>query len=489
MDITNYPHTIEPFQHQREYLENHVFNKTYGLLWEQGTSKTKPIIDNFCLLYMEGKIDTVIVIAPPGVERNWNSDEIPKHINPDVALDTLVQIFKTAKKANKDHIRAMRSLFNHNGLSVLLISYNGSMTVEGKALIRELLKKRKVFYVLDEAHNIKTPAAKRTKFIVSTGKYAEYRRILTGTPVSIGPFDLYSQIKFLDDFFWKNKGIDGAVAFRQFFGRWYTDEEHKRLHGYSRGYDQLLEYQNLDKLTLWLKEISGRVLKDEVMDLPPKLYSKRYFEMSREQRAAYSQMKEEMMLEIGDTLITAELPMVMQLRLQQIACNYIPVGENEPVHMFSDKNPRLSVMEGIRDETFHPGIIWARFTHDIDQIMDLLGKTAVRYDGKVDDDQAERNKLAFQNGDVQWFVGNAQKGGSGLTLTQAKTMVYYSNSFRLIDRLQSEDRAHRGGMDDRPVHYIDIMADAPIDEHIVSRLRDKREVSSEILEDEIKGWI
>lgn len=489
LDIENYPHTITPFQHQLDHIKMHVKEKSWGLLWEQGTAKTKPIIDTAALLFSQGEINGLLVVAPPGVERNWNTDEIPKHMPVEIALDVRVQVFSTARKATQAHKRAMNSLFTHDGLSVLLISYNGFMTKEGKELVWKFLQKRKCLYVLDEAHNIKTPNAKRTKSIVASGKYAKYRRILTGTPVAIGPFDVYSQIRFLDEFFWKNHGIHGTVEFRNYFGRWFTAADCKQLHGYDPGYDKLIEYQNLDKLTEWLNEISDRVLKDDVLDLPPKLYSKRYFEMSREMKAAYSQLEDELMLEIGDHLITAELPIVKQLRLQQISCNYVPVGDEEPVHMFSAKNPRLGAMEQIRDETHHPGIIWARFTHDIDQIMDLLGKSAVRYDGKVDQDQSEKNKLAFQKGDAQWFVGNAQKGGSGLTLTQAKTMVYYSNSFRLLDRLQSEDRAHRGGMDEHPVNYIDIMSDSEIDEHIVTNLRNKKDVAAEILGDALKAWI
>ena len=489
MQIEDYIHSVEPFAHQQKHLEEHLTEKAWGLLWEQGTAKTKPIIDTASILYLRGEINGLLVVAPPGVERNWNTDEIPTHMPPDVALDTLVQVFKTAKKATQAHKRAMNSLFNHDGLAVLLMSYNGFMTKEGKVLAAKFLKEKKVLYVLDEAHNIKTPSAKRTKSIVASGKYAKYRRILTGTPVAVGPFDVYSQIRFLDEYFWKNKGIHGTVEFRNLFGRWFTAADCKKLHGYDPGYDKLIEYQNLDLLGKYLDDITDRVLKDDVLDLPPKLYQKRYFEMSREMKAAYEQLQNEMMLEIGDNLITAELPIVMQLRLQQISCNYVPVGDEEPVHMFSEKNPRLGVMEQIRDETFSPGIIWARFRHDIDQIMDLLGKSAVRYDGAVDQDQSERNKQAFQRGDAQWFVGNAQKGGSGLTLTQAKTMVYYSNSFRLLDRLQSEDRAHRGGMDQHPVTYIDIMSDSNIDEHIVTNLRNKRDVSAEILGDNLKEWI
>jgi len=489
MDITEYQHQIKPFSHQLEHLQNHVYEKSWGLLWEQGTAKTKPIIDTASIMFENGDINGMLVVAPPGVERNWNTDEIPAHMPPETALETTVQVFRTNKKNTQAHKRAMNSLFNHEGLAILLISYNAFMTKEGKALVWKFLKEKECLYVLDEAHNIKTPNAKRTKSIVASAKYAKYRRILTGTPISVGPFDLYSQIRFLDEWFWKNKGIHGTVEFRNYFGRWFTAADCKALHGYDPGYDKLIEYQNLDKLEKWLGDISDRVLKDDVLDLPPKLYQKRYFEASREMKAAYNELQEELMIEIGDELITAELPIVMLLRLQQIACNYVPVGEDEPVHMFSEKNPRLAVLEQIDKETYTQGIIWARFRHDIDQIMELLGDSACRYDGAVDEDQAEQNKLAFQRGEYKWFVGNAQKGGSGLTLTQAKTMVYYSNSFRLIDRLQSEDRAHRGGMDEHPVTYIDIMSDFDIDDHVVRNLRNKKNVSAEILGDAAKDWI
>lgn len=489
LDTQSYPHVIPPFEHQAKHFLRHADTKAWGLLWEQGTAKTKPIIDTAALLYENRKIDGMLVVAPPGVERNWKSDEIPKHLPAEFALDWMVEFFSTSKKHTKNHQRLMNRLLNHDGMAVLLISYDAFMTKEGKALVWKFLQKRKCLYVLDEAHNIKAPGAKRTLSINASAKYAPYRRILTGTPVAVGPFDLYSQIKFLDEWFWKNKGIHGAVEYRQFFGDYLTRDQQLQQWGYDLGYDKLLEYKNVDLLQKWLQEIADRVVKDDVLDLPPKLYSKRYFDMSKEQEAAYRQLKEELLLQIGDTLIEGTLPMVKMLRLQQIACNYVPVEGEDPIHMFSKKNPRLGIMEDIRDATHQPGIVWGRFRHDIDQIMDLLGKDAVRYDGTLDDDEAERSKLAFQRGDAKWFVGNAQKGGSGLTLTQAKTMVYYSNSFRLIDRLQSEDRCHRGGMDDQPVNYIDIVCNGTVDERVVENLRGKRDLAMEIQGDNWKEWI
>ena len=490
MGIKDYKHVIKPFKHQKDHFENKYKKTAWGLFWEQGTAKTKPIIDTAAQLYEEQEIDGLLVVAPPGVERNWNTDEIPKHLPDNVKMDTMVQVFLTAKKDTKNHIRAMEMLMKHEGLAIMLISYNAFMTKKGKDTVWKFLSRRKALYVLDESHYIKTPSAKRTKSIIASGKYATHRRILTGTPISVGPFDVYSQIRFLDENFWKSKGISGAVAFRNHFGEWFTREECQREMGYDPGYNKLIRYKNLDQLKEWLLEITDRVLKDDVLDLPPKLYSKRYFEMSAVQKAIYNELEEEFMYEFDDgEIIDGELPIVRLLRFQQITCNYIPTGDDEPVRQLSPKNPRLNVMESIRDETHHPVIIWARFVEDINQLMDLLGSEAVRYDGSVDDDQAEKNKLSFQHGDSKWFVGTAQKGGPGLTLTAAKSMVYYSNSFRYIDRAQSEDRAHRAGMDDNPLNIIDIVCPGTVDEQIVDNLRGKRDISSGILGDELKDWI
>lgn len=491
MTPETYPHNMRPFEHQAHHIANHWSDKAWGLLWEQGTAKTKPIIDTAVLQYTNGMIDGLLVVAPPGVERNWRSDEIPEHLPADLSLETRVTLFQTKRKGTKTHKARMEAAVRHSGLSVLLISYNASQTKEGKTLIRKFLDNRKVLMVLDEAHNIKSPGAKRTKNLVAQGRYAVTKRILTGTPISVGPFDLYSQVRFLDEYFWKNHGIHGYVEFKQYFGEWITRAMCQQMNGYDPGYDQLIEYCNLDKLEEWLASITDRYLKDDVLDLPPKLYSKRYFDMSREQWDAYNTLKETMMLEIGDDLITAELPIVRLLRFQQIASGYLPSGVEEGrFHMLGDKNPRLAAMEELKSEIHHPCIIWGRFRQDVDQLMDLFGDGAVRYDGTVDEDQAERNKKAFQSGDAQWFIGTAAKGGPGLTLTQAKTMIYYNNSFKLIDRLQSEDRCHRAGMDEHPVNYIDVCAnDVGIDVNVVANLRNKRDISQQILGDEWREWI
>lgn len=484
----DYPHKLTPFSHQKDHVENHWDSPSWALLWEQGTGKTKPIIDTACLLYLNGKINGLLIVAPPGVERNWKSDEITAHMIDSVKEDASVAVFQTAKKDNKSHKLMISNLMSHSGLSVLCISYNAFMTEEGKKTVKKFLTLRKCLYVLDEAHYIKSPDAKRTKTIVSSGQYAEYKRILTGTPISVGPFDLYSQIKFLDNNFWSSLGISNFFDYKHYFADFSKEVVYRN--GAPQQYEKVTNYRNMDILESKLFNISDRFLKENVLDLPPKLYSKRYVELTKEQKDIYEKLKKEFIYEFSDgSMVDGEMPIVRLLRFQQVLCNYIPSGDENLFRKISDKNPRLEAIEDYRDTLHQPTIIWARFTNDIDQIMDVLGSDAVRYDGTISPEEAEYNKSAFQGGVKKWFVGTTQKGGPGLTLHKAKNVIYYSNSFKLIDRLQSEDRAHRAGMDDNPVHYIDIVCPDTIDEHIVNNLRNKKDIASGLLGDELKDWL
>lgn len=477
---------MQSFPHQEEHLQNHKDRKAWGLFWEQGTGKTRPIIQTCEHLFRNKKINAMLVVAPPGVERNWNTDELPVHLSKDVKHKVFV--FNSKKSANKSHIKEIDELISFGGLSILLISYPAFMTKIGKGVVWNFLKKRQTLYVLDESQNIKTPKAKRTISINASSKYAEYKRILTGTPVSIGAFDYYSQIRFLDNEFWKSKGIDNFHDYKQYFGIWLTAEEVKRELGWNRNFDELKGYQNLDKLIKWLEEISDRKTKD-LLNLPPKLFTKRYFDMTNYQRKIYDELVEEYIYQFENgAILEADMAMVRLLRLQQIICGYVPVDGDEPVELLG-KNPRIELLKEICDTTFTQGIIWARFRYDIDQIMEMLGTDAVRYDGSIDADEAEQNKLKFQRGEVKWFVSTAQRGGPGLTLHMAKTVIYYSNSFRLIDRLQSEDRAHRAGMDNNAVNYIDLVCNNSVDESIIENLKNKLDIASSINGDKLREWL
>jgi SNF2 family DNA or RNA helicase len=499
MSALDYQYETTPLSHQKRLFEATASAAIYAVLWEQGTGKTKPTIDTCAYLYEAGEINALIVVAPNGVHRNWKTDELPKHLPKRLHNKVRCEFWDSQKAGNKGFIAKMKQLLLHDGLAVLLLSYENFTTEKAKKYVWKFLRQRRCMYVLDEAHKIKSPGAKRTISIVASGRYAKYKRILTGTPIGKGPFDIYAQLKFLDEDFWKPHGFADFNVFKQHFGNWFTAEDCKRLNGYDPGYDKLDGYVNLDELQRIVDSISDRVLKEDVLDLPPKLFSKRYYELNGEQTRVYRELVNNYEAEFEDgARIDGALAIVRLLRLHQVCSGYAYTDADdpdaEPFRLLGNHNPLLEGCLEWAEALSHPAIIWARFSKDIDQLMEALGpKGAVRYDGKISDDEAERSKLAFQAGDAQYFIGNAQKGATGLTLIQAKSVGFYNNSFNLIDRLQAEDRAHRIGQD-VAVNYVDFEGMLPdgrptVSGQIIKSLRKKFDIASQITGDKLKEWI
>lgn len=457
------------------------------------TGKTKLSIDIFADSVRQGQVDALLVVAPPGVDRNWITDELPTHLDDDLFAQCDLMLYKSSKASTKWHKDALSRNLNHKGLAVLTMSYDAFMTKNGKNHAWKFLQKRKVFYVLDEAHAIKTPSAKRTKSIVASAKYAKKRRLLTGTPVSSGPFNVYTIMKFLDEDFWKKRlGLNTAAEFRSYFAQWEMRKMWVRGRNgpEERDVPELVKYQNLEELHRIIADSSSRVTKDEVLDLPPKLYSKRYFELSDRQAELYEELRTEFTLQLEHDVIEAPLAIVMMLRLQQITSGYLPTEDGRPYYI-EGPNPRLNTLGMDLDENPHPAIVWCRFREDVTQVMAMaekMGRRPVRYDGLVDVDQCAINKDAFNNGEADLFVGTPSKGGTGITLLPARTVYYYSNSFKLVDRLQSEDRSHRIGQQ-HSVNIVDIIAPGTIDERIVWALRNNFDLAAQITGDKLKEWL
>lgn len=498
--MTRYEPQTKPFDHQRAELEAHWSDDVRALFWEMGTGKSKVIVDTAAMLFEAGEIDAVLVIAPNGVHRNWIDKELPAHMPDRVPVRAM--FWESKRAGTKRQVEEFVALCSHEGLAVLAMTYDAIITPRGNEAATKFLLDRTALLVLDESTRIKTPGAARTKRIMRLGNFAPYRRILTGTPVTNGPFDVYSQIRFLLPDFWRMHQLGTFATFKSYFAIIERRENHQQR----RMYDHVVGYRHLDQLQQLLSGVSTRVTKDEVLDLPPKLYTERRFEMTPEQTALYRQLRDEFIiwLESGEP-VTADMAIVRLLRLQQILCGYLPsddfqgpgaAGEGpwgtSPCDL-PGGNPRLAALMEVVGEIprERKAIIWARFRRDIDIIMDALtqaGENAVRYDGKVDGDARAAAIQSFQEGDARFFVANPAAGGTGLTLTAATTVVYYSNDFNLENRLQSEDRAHRIGQD-HPVLYIDFVASDTVDEQIAEARRKKIDVASKITGDELKKWL
>ena len=340
----------------------------------------------------------------------------------------------------------------------------------------------KTLMVVDESTTIKNPKAKRTKNIIQLADRAQYRRILTGSPVTKNPLDLYSQCEFLSPYL---LDFTSYYAFRNRYALM------KTIHVQGRSIQVVDKFQNLKELSEQLKLFSYRVLKEDCLDLPDKIYMKRAISLTDEQQKVYKQMKEQALAILNKKTVTTVNALTQLMRLQQITCGHFVADDGTTQEI---KNNRLNELMDILDEVEGKAIIWVHWQKDVQIIKKALIKeygpgSVVDYYGLTPQDQRDKNKEAFQNDSkVRYFVGTAQTGGYGLTLTAANTVIYYSNGYDLEKRIQSEDRAHRIGQK-KSVTYVDILAEETVDEKIVKSLRKKINIASEVMGEELRSWI
>lgn len=550
--------TYEPktkqFSHQERELKEHGADKVRAIWWEPGTGKSKQHCDQAALLYEEKEVDGSFLVAPNGLHRNFVNREIPKHLPDRIVQDAAIFYWKTEKSTTKRHQNEAREFLESNKpFKFLAMSYDAVLTDKGKALANAYLlgMKKRLLYGLDESQRIKNPESERAQAILKSSPFANYKRIYTGTPIAAAPWDAYPQIKFLDGEFWKGHGLDSPEAMKAAFGIWdrtgrkvpvemmrkglLTEgslarasegqiAQHNRMKAWydSKGVPPELRpmfqmmgpneammlipsiaknengrprYKNLDRLRDILAPIRDRVLKADVFDLPGKMYQTIEFEMSPAQMRAYKSMQELGYFMLDDRACTANMALVLLLRLQQIACGYLVTdlehGEEDPTVLPILPNPRMDILKEIVEDIPTQGLIWARFTSDIDAIVAELrkmGKTAAPYYGKITDEECGKNEQRFHDGDVQWLVLNQAKGSEGLTLVEAKTAIWYSNSFKFIERMQGEDRPDRYGQDSK-VNNIDLVARDSVDENIVENLLGKYDIHTMITGDRMRSWL
>jgi len=451
---------------------------------EMGTGKSKVCIDNAGILYERELIDTFIVIAPKGVYRNWATIEIPAHMPERIIRDVIIWKSSPTKEL-KTKLELLLQPNKTKGLRILIMNIEALSTPKGTRYLDKVLDEGTCLLTVDESTSIKNPKARRSKTVIKLGKKAKYKRILTGFPVTQSPLDLWAQCNFLHP---QLLGKDVGSNFFQFQYR-YTIMK-KRSVG-SHSFNLVVGYRNLEKLSEIIKKFSSRVMKADCLDLPPKLYTQRHVQLTPDQQRLYTEIKEYALAHLGDEgFMTAPNVMTQLLRLQQVLSGHSKTDEGKLVEI---KDNRLTELMACLEDASGKVIIWSRFRYDIQRIEKTLIKeygplSTVTYYGDTSDEERSEAIERFQNGDAQFFVGNPQTGGYGITLTAAETVIYFANSFDLAVRMQSEDRCHRIGQD-KHVTYIDLIAEKTIDEKIVKSLRSKMDIASVVMGEELRQWL
>ena len=475
----NYKFKTKPYKHQLTALKKSWNKENFAYFMEMGTGKTKVLIDNLAMLYDKGKVDGALIIAPKGVVKTWYEQELPTHLADHI--DNVTVLWQAnITKGQQEKLNSV--LQNETSLHILIMNVEALSTDKGVNFARKFLLSHNTLMAIDESTTIKNPSAKRTKNIIAIGKQAKYRRIMTGSPITKNPLDLYSQCEFLDPWL-----LDFAsyYAFRNRYA------EMKTMHVRGRSIQVVNKFRNLSELSDTVKTFSDRVLKEDCLDLPPKNWIKRHIILTADQRKIYEQMKKHALATLNGKVTTTMTVLTQLMRLHQITCGHFTADDGTTQLI---PNNRITELMNILEETDGKVIIWANYQRDVNliikNVVDKYGEDSiVDYYGLTPQEDRQDNIRKFQNGpECRFLIGTPQTGGYGITLTKANTVVYFSNGYDLEKRLQSEDRAHRIGQK-KNVTYIDLICEDTVDEKIVEALRKKINIASEVLGEELRDWI
>ena len=474
-----YKFKTKPYKHQMTALEKSWNKENFAYFMEMGTGKTKVLIDNLAMLYDKGKVDGAIIVAPKGVVKTWYEQELPTHL-PDHIENVTVLWQPNITKKQQEKLETLYEI--GTALHILVMNVEALSTEKGVKFARKFLVSHRSLMAIDESTTIKTPSAKRTKNIISLGKHAKYRRIMTGSPITKNPLDLYSQCEFLDPWL---LNFASYYAFRNRYA------EMKTMHLRGRSIQVVHAFQNLGELSEKVKAFSYRVLKEDCLDLPSKNWTKRHITLTADQRKIYDQMKKAAMAVLNGKVTTTMTVLTQLMRLHQITCGHFTADDGSTQLI---PNNRITELMNVLEETEGKVIIWANYQRDVNQIIKNVTEkygegSIVDYYGLTPQEDRQDNIRKFQNGpDCRFLIGTPQTGGYGITLTKANTVVYFSNGYDLEKRLQSEDRAHRIGQK-KKVTYVDLIAEGTVDEKIVEALRSKINIASEVMGEQLKEWI
>ncbi|MCK5347457.1 MAG: DEAD/DEAH box helicase, partial [Candidatus Heimdallarchaeota archaeon] len=407
-------------------------------------------------------------------------------------------------------------------LRFLIVGIESMSQGTSHLVIEEFASNNKCMIVIDESNMIKNFKSNRTKKIQNIGFIGLFRRILSGTPISKGIEDLYAQFFFLDP----------SILNHQTF---YTFRNTFCLMG---GYKNknIVGHQNEDIFYERVRGFTFNAKKKDWLDLPDKLYEKRVVELTDVQKKYYDQMKDELIVITDGGQVEATTVLTKVLRMQQIIGGFIPLErtiDGIPTGKWDTTRipgtiPKLEELKNVADQIDGKMIVWCKYVAEVDLVRETLaeiGRNPVVAHGGLSDDERTNNRRLFQDeksiitddpsqyelldnfkrkrelidnkgvyevvmiepSGVTDFVAQIDSMGIGITLTAASYVIYYSNPYSYIVRIQSEDRAHRAGQKNN-VTYIELVAKGTLDESILEILKRKGDMSEEILKN-IKGVV
>jgi len=457
-----YPFKNPPMKHQMDSLNKYYSADTVGLFFEQGLGKTFTAINLVTAWHAANMIDAVIVICPSSIKMVWE-DELAKHCPEKHSVHVLVAgKYKAADSWLTDR---------ENPFPWLVVGIEGLSQGQAIQYAEKMALLRRCAVIVDESSNIKNDDSTRTDRAVAIGKNCVKRIILSGTAITQGLEDLYSQFRFLDE---DILGYHSFYSFRNHFCHTISIEVAR-----DRFRQKIVGYKNEDEFAQLIAPHCTRVEKKDAIDLPEKTFTNRMVKMGPKQKKLYSDMKHEMVAYIDGNEYEVENNLEQLLRLQQITGGFYPVEEGKEIvpAPIPGKNAKLEELMKLMDEISGKVIIWCIFRHEIEMLVEALSvdHEVVEFHGGCSEDEKKTAVRSLQEGTARIFIAS-RAAARGLTLTSASTCIYFSQNYSLDDYAQSQDRIHRIGQD-RGCNYIHLLCEGTVDLDVINAVQGKQAVA------------
>lgn len=498
---------IQPmWDHQLKSVGEALMLPEYALLHEAGTGKTRTLLEIIRRKYAShNTILNTLILCPQVVISNWG-DEILKYTR--IPRERIFLVRGDSKRK----ISQIQKASEGTG-SILITNYE---SMQNDKVLELLLKMGIRVLVLDESHRVKNPKSKRAKAVLKISDHDNclYRYILSGTPVTNSPLDLYMQWRILD------KGFTFGKNFYSFRGRYFEDANAQWAGkpNYFPKWEPRME--SMPELANRIATKSSRVLKSECLDLPPLVKKTAFVELGDDQRRVYSEMASELVADVQKQLksdvphyLVAKMAMEKALRLQQITSGFIPVPKTALIGdattqaeilekikqkdvAYFDHNPRAQALSDLLEDLTPSNkvIVWACWQPNYKTIADVCKTLGIQYrelHGAITGEARDEAISSFRNDpDVKVLIANQAAGGIGINLIEASYAIYYSRNFSLEHDIQSEARNYRGGSEmHKSVTRIDLVARGSVDEKVYTALQAKQEISDLLLDWDVSDLI
>jgi SNF2 family DNA or RNA helicase len=454
----------EYLPHQRRAFESAISHPNFALFLEQRAGKTYPTIGAIGYRADTAGIRRILIVAPKTVIYEWQ-EKIEEEADYPVEVHLL-------DDSLDDRRQALKGLHNPKNLQIVLTNYDAIRRLQS-----DLISWKPEMIILDEAHHIKNGKAQQSKAAFAIGKVAKFRMILTGTPISQSPLDIWSQYRFLDNTIFDKSyirfrdryAVMGGYMGKQIIGLKTvpTIQGVKNIH-----YDEELSKEFTEKVY----SIAMRVTLDEVNNSPKPLITYKYAELENSARKIYDHMEEEAFLEVDSGRVTAPIVLTKLLRMQQICGGFIRADESENYQQVS--SAKLNALEEVIIGLEGKAVIFAKFIPEIEAIRALAEKHHIQHHiltGKTKN-RGQIKKDFQSNPDTKLFIAQIGTGGEGITLSAADITIFFSTGLSLLEYDQAKSRI-KNLTKTHQLHYIHILAKNTRDEDIVDTLDRKQDIA------------